>query len=300
MVERVLKNLIKRKVQPRRDFPGRTRKQIAEAITAGIWWGTVDGMRESVKDKLIKEIMHNRARRKVVVVTGTKGSITRGAVKKAIGEAATKRVYKKLKLSKAEIAEAKEFEAARLARKKRVVPVRPSARVPARVAANPYEYGRTVGRQPFGPTRRMPRKPDMRERRRFAPNPQLLLITGNPPEDDLDFSDPKRPPDFKRFSGTREFKAALKQHKKFHGVAPDTIDRQWVEGSVPHASVVMGEAPDIAYHVRGASKKQKKVPFKHDFKGKVYAATNAKGKVMYYIPDAKKGKRVRVTDWIRG
>jgi len=256
MVERVKKNLHKRGFRPRPDSPHRTIPQVAKAITGGMWWGTFDGISPTMKRKILKEVISNRAKGKVAVVTGRKGSISKAAVKRAIGETAAKRLYNKLELTKTEIDEARQLL-------KRGMPA------------------------------------IERARRRVAANPELLIITGNP---GVDLMDKKKPPtlaDFKK-AYPELWKKALKMHRRFHGVDPETVQLQWVESDVPPIMVKMGDAPDVTYHVKGNSRKQKKIPFKHDYKGKVHVCTDINGKAIFHIPDAKKGRNVRVSDWVRG
>lgn len=258
MVERIKKRLKETGFKPRPGSPYRTISQVAPAIAGQQWWGTRDGMKPETKQRILREVIRNRARGKAVVVTGREGSITKAQARKEIGSKAADRLYKRLKLTSNEIKEAKQLL---------------KVGVPAleRALARP----------------------------RVAANPELLIITGNP---GVDLMDKKHPPTLEemRQAYPEMYKAAIAQHKKFHGVEPESMKLQWVDSDVPPFMVIMGEAPDITYHVKGKSRKQKKIPFKHDYKGKVYVCSDVKGKIIAHIPDNVKGKNVRVTDWVRG
>jgi len=255
-VERVKQKLKKRGFKHRPGSPYKTIPQVAKAIVGGMWWGTTDGLHESTKRDIISEVIKNRAKGKAAVVTSD-GTLTKKEVKSEVGKKAAESIYKKLKLTKTEIKEAKQL--------KRGVPAI------ERIA----------------------------ERRMVAPNPSLLVVTGNP---GIDLHDKGNPPSLEDFKEAYPelWKAAMKQYKKFHGVVPETVQMQWVDSDVPPILIKMGDAPDVTYHVKGASKKQKKIPFKHDYKGVVHVCTDANGRMIFHIPDAKKGKNVKVTDWVRG
>ena len=78
----------------------KTRKPTAAA--ASIWWK----LKKSTKAKIIKVKNTHRAKDRIPVIT-SRGALSRRAVESFVGKPAAKRIYKKLKLSKAEIAAAK-------------------------------------------------------------------------------------------------------------------------------------------------------------------------------------------------
>jgi len=339
MYERVKKNLSRRGFKPRPGSPYRTIPQVAKAIVGGMWWGTYDGLHESTKRKILSEVIRNRAKGKAKVVTGSKGSINKKEVIKEVGKKVADSIYGKLKLTKAEISEAKQ-----LLRKPAIERMPPALRA---VAPNPRKKkftppfrvetwferdrasivvydakDRTVaewwdeavqemfidGFFTHSKGEKALKKSVLeylaylgviKKEDAYVSNPELLIITGNP---GIDFADKKHPPTLAQLK--REYpelwKQAMKLHKKFHNVDPETVQLQWVEAEVPPVLIKMGDAPDVTYHVKGASKKQKKMPFKHDYKGKVHVCTDVRGKAIFHIPDAKKGKNVRVDDWVRG
>jgi len=339
MTERIHKRAKGRKLMPISPRY-KTREQIIRATAGAIWWGTMDGMRPETKRSIISEIIKNRARGKALVVTGRRGALTKKQVEKEVGKAAAKRVYARIKLTRMEIEDAKR------ALKRRPALMREMRRE-RMVAPNPYDvmddrmfrprYGRRPGRGRSGGYGRFGGLEG-----EFEPNPELLMVFGNPPKGKkkakkkatkkkvakkkmaktvkkktakkktakkrnpakvkvkIDFSDPKKPPSVEAMSRTKEFKEAAKLHRKFHGVDPEKIRMQWVDSEVPRVGVVLGESPEAVYHVKGPSRKQKKIPFKHEFKGKVHKVASSNGKVIFDLPDADKGRNVRVSDWIRG
>lgn len=338
MVERVKKNLQKRGFRPRPGSPYKTIAQVAPAIVGGMWWGTIDGLRHETKRGILMNVIRNRASGKVAVVTGRKGAISRAEVEKTIGRQAAAALYGKLKLTKTEIAEAKELLRRGIPAIERVPELRKAVPNPRRKKFTPpfrvdtwferdrssvviYDVNDNVvaewwdddvqqlfedGFLVAGKGEKALKKSALEYAaylglidKEYASNPELLLITGNPA---IDLMDKKRPPSFDDFQRAypKLWKKALKKHKEFHGVDPGSIELQWVDADVPPILVKMGDAPDVTYHVKGASRKQKKIPFKHDYKGKVHVCTDVDGKVIVHIPDAKKGRGVKITDWVHG
>jgi len=336
MVERVKKSLQKRGFRPRPGSPYKAIPQVASAITGGMWWGTIDGLKPETKRGILMNVIRNRAGGKVAVVTGRKGAVGRKEVEREIGKTAAARLYDKLKLTKTEIAEAREIlrrgipAVERIPRLKKVAPnPRKKFKPPFRVdvweerdrlsivvydakdrevaewwdddARGMFENGFFKSGKALEDSvlKYLVDIGRIEEKDYYATNPELLLITGNPGIDLMDKNHPPTLADFQK-AYPELWKKALRKHKEFHGVDPESVQLQWVDADVPPIMIKMGDAPDITYHVKGASKKQKGIPFKHDYKGKVHVCTDVDGKVIVHVPDAKKGRSVRVTDWVRG
>lgn len=99
-----------------------------------------------------------------------------------------------------------------------------------------------------------------------------------------------------------QYKKAVKKYKQFHqGALPTSVKVVNLPDSAPlrknSVLVALGNSLEAVYHVPKHSKKQSKIPFKHDFENPVMKVTDPEGDLLMDISVGKKG--YKVTDWIR-
>lgn len=266
--ERILKNIKEKKIRPRPGSPYKTPEQLSRALTGWNWWFNIT---PGQRLKLLGMVKGERARGRVSVIT-SKGRISPAEVTKRIGRAAAKRVFDRLKVTKPEIEEARQWLKS---------PLRPS-----------YRNLAVIKRAKAAPRKR-PMNPRVKAApRRRAANPSLMIVT-NPGAKSVSID---------AIKGLPGFEKARRKYKEFHGVEPREVRIIDLPDDVPVKEnavlVALGKSPEAVYHVPSHSRKQSKVPFKHEFRANVLKVTDPGGKLLMDISVGRGG--YKVSDWIRG
>lgn len=101
-----------------------------------------------------------------------------------------------------------------------------------------------------------------------------------------------------------EINEAVEQYQMFHGVPPTKLTKVGtVEGGKNRVVVGMGETVDVTYHAKGQgfSKSNKRgLPWRHEFPSRPIMAKDPKTDTIILLNGSNKGKKYRVTDFIRG
>ncbi|HET6495046.1 MAG TPA: hypothetical protein VFH61_06755 [Thermoleophilia bacterium] len=102
----------------------------------------------------------------------------------------------------------------------------------------------------------------------------------------------------------QEIHEAVEQYQMFHGVPPSKLTKVGsVEGAKNRVVVGMGETVDVTYHAKGQgfSKSNKRgLPWRHEFPSRPIMAKDPKTDTIILLNGSNKGKKYRVTDFIRG